>query len=376
MNNSSQYMNDLSTLNDDFSQQASYRQNKIGQAMSAAQSKISDFKRAANEAKGMVPHLEMLAGEEGAGGLAGPHSVAAMRAGWKYASEKMLSPETNEALRAAGQDSFDATGRFIGNLPGYASDAGSAIARGGTRVLSATEDAIRSGLSRIGGGGGALDGVGGNAIVNDMGEVGLRPMPYDSSQPVPDFAFESKVAPPPTDAAGNYLGETQEARWARMTGRAAPQEADELAAGTKAGPALTEGKTAIGESKSALGDEGLGDALTEGAGAAGADAGTAASAASAAAGAAADAGTSASAALAAAGTSGEIAATNWWNVLGWGAALAGVGAAIYSGVEAAEEGSDAKKDQAEAGNVKANIPNMPSFAGRYVLPVQNNLQNE
>ena len=73
---------------------------------------------------------------------------------------------------------------------------------------------------------------------------------------------------------------------------------------------------------------------------------------------------------------GELAVSNWWNVLGWGAAAVAVGSAIYSGVEAAEADSQAKTQQNLASTTQAQTPNMPSFAGRYVVPVQNALQNE
>jgi hypothetical protein len=91
---------------------------------------------------------------------------------------------------------------------------------------------------------------------------------------------------------------------------------------------------------------------------------------------AAEAATAATGAAAIAEGAGEIAATNWWNVLGWGAAAVAVGSAVVSGVEAAEADSQAKTQQNLASSTQAQTQNMPSFAGRYVVPVQNALQNE
>ena len=348
-------MNDLSTLNDDFTQASQYRQNIVSQAIATAEAKASQFLNAAGVDKSMVPHLKMLAGEEGGGALAAPHAVELARGAVNYARGNLLSSETNEALDAAGQQSFDAT---LGRVPALMGDAGSAIGSGLRAGGQALASGVRGAVSNIGarlGGGAAEDlaSVGGNAVINDL-TAGATPMRvYSSADAVPEFV--PRAGPPPTDAAGGAVRESAAEAYARQTGGGESKAAD---------------VEAEGKMDAAIGDE-VGEAA-EGATAAGegATAGV-------------GAGGEAAAATAAAAGAGEVAegaadvaATNWWNVLGWGAAIVAAGSAVESGIEAYKAGQD-EKTQSNIGNsIKPQIPNMPSFAGRYVVPVQNSLQNE
>jgi len=166
----------------------------------------------------------------------------------------------------------------------------------------------------------------------------------------------------------------------------------ERIAPNKVVPIEEEAKTEGGESK---GDDGDGIAEDEAADAddaadAGADAGGDAgadAAADAAADVAADAGADALAdvgadALADAGAgaadavatgAGAVFGADWWNPVGWLAGLVAAGAGIASAVEAGEAGSAGAVAGKTAANQKPSYSPPPSFAGRYIVPVNNAL---
>lgn len=73
-----------------------------------------------------------------------------------------------------------------------------------------------------------------------------------------------------------------------------------------------------------------------------------------------------------AGGAGAVAGADWWNPVGWVAGLVAVGAGIASIVEAGDD-SNAASAAGNAANVKTPYSPPTSFAGRYVVPVNNSL---
>jgi len=68
----------------------------------------------------------------------------------------------------------------------------------------------------------------------------------------------------------------------------------------------------------------------------------------------------------------DVAAADWWNPVGWGAALLAVGGGIYSAVEAVESGKKAAEAGVQAAkDMNVPIPPMPNIAGSYIAPVLN-----
>jgi len=399
MNNASQFLNDLSTLNDDFSQAANYRQSLTGQAKAAAEAKISDLKRASNTAKSMIPHLKMLAGEEFLGGASAPHSVQQARGAFNWARGKLLSDETNATLDRYGQSSFDQTVGRIPEIPGALKSAGRYVAgrfRGtpadptdapvydldeGVQAAPLTDapppdvDFPGMGSTSVG-----RTPIPNQTIDNTATWYGKRPGTFEgrtlkrrpsfNRNTQPEGKDESKEADDDIEQEGKEDMPAPESKTGGIPGE--DEEVLNTGAGTE--NTLTSAAQAGGESL----DDSLGAALTTGATTGESGATAAAGAGGAAADVGADVGVAGAAAgdAAAAGELGEVAATNWWNAIGCAAALGGIGTAIASGVEALDEGHTEHSDAAQAAGIRPQIPNMPSFAGRYVIPVQSAIQNE
>ena len=76
---------------------------------------------------------------------------------------------------------------------------------------------------------------------------------------------------------------------------------------------------------------------------------------------------------AAVSTLGGVAAADWWNPVGWVLGLAAAGVGIYSAVEAVDDNAAGKKVGAAAAGIKPAYSPPTSFAGRYVVPVNNAL---
>jgi len=333
MNNASQYMNDLSTLNDDFSQASNYRQNIVGQAKATAEATAAKFLHSAGIDKSMVPHLKMLAEAEGGAAAGATHAVQLVRGGINYVRGNLLSSETNEALDTIGQSSFD---NSVGALPGLAKSAVSKIKGAFTR--------------------------GAGTSGTEAPAVAEAPA---AAPAVAEAPASTPIADQTIDNTTTYGGRTLTRR--PSMNRNSPEEKDDFGEDNTNEAARMEGEekeeTPLGQEDDLLEgetfdlDTGLPISSTTGTGTgAGVGAG----------GAAAEISEDAA----------DVAATNWYDVLGWGAALVAVGSAVASGVEAYEAGKD-EKTQTNLGNsIKPQIPNMPSFAGRYVVPVQNSIQNE
>ena len=201
----------------------------------------------------------------------------------------------------------------------YLTKAAANVGERATEALSNVSGRVGAAVSRLGSGG--VPGIGGG---------GAQVVPIDEE--------ESELADALGDGAGDAAGDAASA------------------ASTAAGDAASAVGGAAGDAASALAGV-AGDAATALTGA-GADAAAAAAAA-------------AASAASVASAAGGVAAADWWNPVGWAAGAIAAGAGIYSGVEAVEDAIAGAKQGAKALAERPGYSPHPSFAGRYVIPVNN-----